>query len=308
MGYYAGVDGGASKTLAVIVDESGNEVGRGAAAGSNYQALGLEKAVSSVQQALEKAMQVAGLASPETVLETALLGLSGLDRPTDIALWNEALAKLPDKLSLNFEYCNDAELLLAALPGRIGLGLICGTGSISVGRDESGNKARSGGWGHYFGDEGSGLWFGRNVLQAAARMADGRGPETKLLELVLQDWKLERPEQLIGEVYIHPHPDNARIARLSGLVFKAAKGGDKVSETLIEKAAEELGAVILAVYRKLEFKKTPSLAMAGGVILHYHELAQLVVDGLKKDIKLDNIVPVNDPALAAARELAGITG
>ena len=39
MPMYAGVDGGGSKTLAVVVNEMGQEVGRGLAANANYQVL-----------------------------------------------------------------------------------------------------------------------------------------------------------------------------------------------------------------------------------------------------------------------------
>ena len=39
--YYLGVDGGGSKTLAVIVDGDGQEQGRGQAGSSNYQAAGV---------------------------------------------------------------------------------------------------------------------------------------------------------------------------------------------------------------------------------------------------------------------------
>ncbi len=37
MTLFAGVDGGGSKTLAVLIDQNGQEVGRGRADSANYQ-------------------------------------------------------------------------------------------------------------------------------------------------------------------------------------------------------------------------------------------------------------------------------
>ncbi len=50
--YYLGVDGGGSKTLAVIVNERGEEVGRGLASGANYNSVGLETAIQHVRAAI----------------------------------------------------------------------------------------------------------------------------------------------------------------------------------------------------------------------------------------------------------------
>ena len=43
--YYLGVDGGGSKTLAVIVDAQGRERGRGHAGSANHTGVGLEQAL-----------------------------------------------------------------------------------------------------------------------------------------------------------------------------------------------------------------------------------------------------------------------
>jgi N-acetylglucosamine kinase-like BadF-type ATPase len=304
MRYFAAVDGGASKTLVVIVDESGQELGRGVSAGSNYQALGLEKAVTAVRKALLEAYSVANLSPATVVLDKIYLGLSGLDRADDQEIWKKKTTELDFPQARRMLFGNDGELVLAALPHSIGLSLICGTGSIAIGRDHTGKRTRAGGWGHFFGDEGSGLWFGRAVLQKAARMEDGREPETLLLDLVLREWNLASASQLIGAVYTSPSVDNARIARLSGLVFQAATAGDRTALALIEEAAEELALIVKAVYRKLEFSEPHSLSIAGGVILNHPVLLARVEALLRAQIQLDKIVQVPEPALAAAVALA----
>src|SRR5258708_36746914 len=71
---WAGVDAGGSKTLAVVVDARGCEVGRGLAGGANYQSIGLERAVASLRGALDTALRAAGYALP---LTAAWIGMAG---------------------------------------------------------------------------------------------------------------------------------------------------------------------------------------------------------------------------------------
>src|SRR5258707_496529 len=81
------------------------------------------------------------------------------------------------------------------------LAVVAGTGSIALGRDARGATARSGGWGHLIGDEGSGYDIGRSCLQAVTRAADGRGPPTTLVDLLAHTWGLNSPTEIIGRVY-----------------------------------------------------------------------------------------------------------
>ena len=68
---------------------------------------------------------------------------------------------------------NDALVALeAGAPGRPGVVLIAGTGSIAYGRNAQNQSARAGGWGYMLGDEGSGYWIGRAALRAVLREAD----------------------------------------------------------------------------------------------------------------------------------------
>jgi N-acetylglucosamine kinase-like BadF-type ATPase len=194
-GFYAlGVDGGGSKTLALIVNEHGEEVGRGLAGGANYNAIGLDEAIKHVYAAVEQAARAAHCTPP---FRKAWLGLAGVDRHAD----HEVLLPHLRDLATTVRLTNDAELLLAALDRGVGVGLISGTGPIALGQDATGHKARSGGWGHILGDEGSGYAIAQHALQAVVRASDGRGPQTALRERILQAWILQTPEELIGEIY-----------------------------------------------------------------------------------------------------------
>ena len=58
--FAVGVDGGGTKTLAVVVDAQGNERGRGMAGSANYTGVGVELAVQHIYSAVKEAARQAG--------------------------------------------------------------------------------------------------------------------------------------------------------------------------------------------------------------------------------------------------------
>ncbi|HZR44520.1 MAG TPA: BadF/BadG/BcrA/BcrD ATPase family protein, partial [Ktedonobacteraceae bacterium] len=135
-----GVDGGGSKTLAILVDEQGNERGRGVAGSSNYSTVSLEQVHLNLRDAVEQAARAADCQLP---VRAAWFGLAGMDRRDDY----EILLPLLAPFAQNVHLVNDAELLLGALDNAVGVALIAGTGSIALGRDAYGTTTRAGGWG-----------------------------------------------------------------------------------------------------------------------------------------------------------------
>jgi len=308
MSVYAGVDGGGTKTLVVVVNEMGLEVGRGLAANANYQVLmtqGLtdKEAADAVAQRISEALTKAlpdGSSAPGAIFA----GLAGVDRLNDVAIMRLALADTGLCPFERWQVVNDAELVLYGLENGVGLGLIAGTGSIAVGRrSQDGKKARAGGWGHLLGDEGSGYEIGRAALQAATQAADKRGPATLLLPKILEQWKLDRPESLIKAVYNSGENRNQKIAQLANLVFGLACE-DEVAAALAKKAALDLATAVWAVYQQLEFENeaAPALGLGGGLLLNNPGLKAGVLGQLQKfGYQPSQVVEVSEPAKAAAQ-------
>ncbi|GHO43351.1 BadF/BadG/BcrA/BcrD ATPase family protein [Ktedonospora formicarum] len=290
---YLGIDGGGSKTQAILVDTQGLEIGRGQAGSSNYAAVGLTKAVEHITNAVTQARaQIADT----YIVSKAWIGLAGIDTPQGHTEMLPHLQALAREVLLT----NDAELGLSALPQAVGVVLIAGTGSIGLGRDQHGQIQRAGGWGHILGDEGSGYALGQRALQAAVRFADGRGPATSLLKQILSHWQLTEPYELITKVY--PGEEKAMIARLSICVIQAASEGDAIASTILKQAANELAMTVCAVVRKLNFaaQKLP-LALSGGLLIHEHIYRELVLAQLHQQFKALEVTLVNEPALSAAK-------
>ncbi len=291
--FAVGVDGGGSKTLAVVVDGWGNECGRAVAGSSNHTGVGIEQAVRHIYSAVEEAVRQAGCALP---LSSAWFGLAGVDRRDDYDLLLPYLQPLARDIRLT----NDAELVLSGLPGTVGIALIAGTGSIALGRDTRGTMARSGGWGHIIGDEGSGYDLGRRCLQTVARATDGRGQATMLVDMLLKHWQLDDASGMIGKVY--GVSDKTVIASLSALVFEASRNGDEVACAIVDDAAQELALAAMAVRNMLDFAgRQVALALGGGLLLYEIDFRTKVIEAIGKRISIEEVVCVEEPALSGAR-------
>ncbi len=295
--FFLGVDGGATKTLAVVVDVDGREHGRGMAGSGNHESVGLERALANIKEAVAAAVQMADVALP---LEAAWIGLAGIDRPAD----REMFLPRFETLAAQIQVTNDAELLLAALPRWVGIALIAGTGSIALGRSITGAVARTGGWGHVLGDEGSGYELGRQALRAAFRASDGRGDPTLLLDLILDSWQLARIEDAMFVAY--QRFDKAEIAGLANLVFVAEQRGDAIARRILRTSLADLTRHVLTLRDVLGFESAVPLALGGGLLIHQRRYRQGVLRRVRARVSTGPVVIVGDPALSAARAARGL--
>lgn len=293
-----GVDGGGSKTVALVADRSGAVLGRASAATSNYHNVGAERALAALDVVICNALAAAG--ADETALGAACLGLAGVDRPADRALFDSWAARRWPGLPVTI--CNDAELVLAAgTPDGHGLALICGTGTIALGRRADGRRGRSSGWGYVLDDEGSGYAIGVAGLRAVVRASDGRGPATALTAALLAAWQITEVAALLPLVYQTPHP-TAAIAALSTAVAQAAEAGDAVAQHIMAATYAELAQSLVATARQLELGGPVPCAVAGGVALHTAALIPAVIAATAKlGLHLAPVTAVAEPALGALR-------
>jgi N-acetylglucosamine kinase-like BadF-type ATPase len=286
-----GIDGGGSKTRALLADRDGKLRGCGSAPSSNYQSVGWEAATSALDEAIREALRQV---DPEDRIVAACFGLAGVDRPADHEAYSAWLRN--QGYALRFTIVNDAELVLAAgTPAGWGLALICGTGSICYGRAPDGRSARAGGWGYLLGDEGSGYDIGVQALRLATQTADGRAHAHTILSAILEHWHLNDPAELIGYVY-RPATTRATVAALGGLIAALAQRGDGDAQAIMDQAARELGRLAAAVVRRLDLKE-PCVALGGGLLVATPGLQQRIMT--LADVPLGAAAPVDDPARGA---------
>jgi len=309
--YVLGVDGGGSKTMALVaeLDESGQMtiIGRGRGGPSNLRLAGKEQSLNSLDQAVDDALKQAGL--PGRFLDYAVLALAGSGSPDvqlDVRNWASARS-----LAAHFDIVHDALPVLAdGTRHGWGIALIVGTGSVAFGVDSSGNSVIKGGWGHWFGDKGSGFYLGDQALAAVAEASDDIGPETMLSEMVLEKLGTEDPRSILKEV--SADGDTRRsVAALAPIVLDAAAMGDQVARRIVKGAVAEAVKLVAATSKALAFEKPYPIALAGGVVCrnqHFRDELMISLNGLK--VPPAEVTLVDEPVMGcleiAREKLAAI--
>ena len=272
MRHVLGIDAGGTKTRALLADETGRVLGRGLGGGANLRThgeLAVEKVLHGVIEEAEA--EAEARARPDAIA----LGIAGADRPEDHAVLRATLRRMGFRQRVLVT--NDAHVaFVAGSPLRVGLALICGTGSIAWGRNAAGEIARAGGWGWRLGDEGSGFWIGVRAVRAALCASDGRGPATALAGAVREHFGIGSVEEIVRVVYDGDFPRH-RIAMLALRVAEAAAAGDAAARGILEAAAAELGAAASSVIGRLGLAKNPyDIVLSGGTFTAVPALAEAV--------------------------------
>jgi N-acetylglucosamine kinase-like BadF-type ATPase len=288
-----GVDGGGSRTRALLADEQGSLLGVGEAGASNYRSVGFAAATEALLAATAAALNAAGLEA-DTPLEAACFGLAGIGQPEDRARFETWAVARP--VVRHHVFVVDAELVLAAgTPEGWGVALIAGTGSLCWGRAADGRAARVGGWGYLLGDEGSGYDLALQALRLATQTADGRAEAHALLRTVLDHWRLDVPERLIDHVY-HPQRTRAEIAGVCAPLLALIEAGDPHATALFDRAAADLAHLLAVTVHGLGLD-APPVALAGGLFGASPRLRTAVAE--RAGVVLGPLAYVDEPARGA---------
>jgi len=248
--FVVGMDGGATKTAALLSDMKGNVLAEDTGGASNPQVVTPEKTAIVIVDLLEKLAYKVGCDTAEIVATVA--GLAGAGREGDRervrnAVTAEAKRRKTAVGKIGVE--SDGRIALeGAFKGRAGIILIAGTGSFALAKDHKEGIHRAGGWGRVVGDEGSGVILAREGLSAVARHMDGRGKATALTAAIAEKFGLSTQEKIINAVY----RENFDIARIAPLVVEAAAAKDVECGRILNKATFELSEHVRVLVRKIE--------------------------------------------------------
>ena len=295
--FVIGVDGGGSKTEAVVSDRHGAVRGRGYASSSNYLNVGLKAAASALQTAMAEALQQADL--PQSKISAATWALAGVGRKADKQKLAEVAARLLPGIPVQIE--NDAlAALMGGLGTRRGIALIGGTGMIVYGEDGQGRSARAGGWGTYL-DQGSGYALALAALKTIACAADQRDHPTGLADRILAALGLESAWDLPGWLY-DPELTATDIAALTPHLLAEAEAGDMLAVEIISQGADALASAVTAVAGQLSFSHEPfPLALCGGLLTGSDLYRQTVIQAIRTRLPdVQPQLPHSDPATGAA--------
>jgi N-acetylglucosamine kinase-like BadF-type ATPase len=260
------VDGGNSKADVALVGSAGELLGAVRGPTISHQAVGIDAGMERLAELVRETARRAELPSNGRApfAEIGVYSLAGADYPSDVSLLEGELAARG--LTMSDVVINDSFGALRAGTDRDwGLVLICGQGVNAAAIAPDGRRARFDALGEISGDWGGGTSIGQAGLAAAVRAADGRGQRTRLERDIPAHFGLSEPAELTRALY----EGRLRMARLSELppvVFAAAMDGDVAARSIIERLAEELATMAIALVRRLDLDGLdPDVVLAGGV-------------------------------------------
>lgn len=260
--YFLGVDAGATKTHALVMDERGRLVGCGRSGAGNHEVYGFDHARRSIGEAVVASLQEAGIGIGD--VGQACFCLAGVDVSQDYRTIPEKILH-PLFSDLKYLLKNDSFGCLRAGTRRsFGIMINCGTGQVAVGRNRQGEELRIGGYGFEFGDFSGGSVITQATVAAVVRADDGRGEPTQLTRLLLQAAQQDTVSAFIDRTY----RDGALLSRLRipEITFRASAAGDAVARRIILGAADEMAVTAVALIRRLAMQDdTFDLITAGSI-------------------------------------------
>ena len=299
-----GIDGGGSKTHAMVADEQGRAIAETVGPPSAVRPGRVEESAGVIADVLRDAL--ASCEMTHVTPRVLCVGVAGVGRDAERQeLWQSLVARdLAAELIIVSDFSVALDDAFGDGPGVL---VISGTGSVAFGRGPTGTTARAGGWGPVCGDEGSGAWIGRRALSIVTAAADGREPETGLTGAILTAAEVNGTSDLIAWAAA---AQPAKLATLAPVVLSVAESGDLRANALVTLAVEELVLHARALARQLfgDERAAVPLALSGGMLSRGSTLRKRFEHRLKSAVPgaqlvTEPVVPVRGAVRAALRML-----
>lgn len=303
MKYYLGIDGGGTKTTAVICDENCNFISSFVGESINFNSVGTETARKNL-----KAIAKGVLADRNIRLSAVFIGMSAIAERADDALTKELCDGIFDCGNITMD--SDVFIGIEAMrcDGAAAM-VISGTGSMAAGRLSDGTVIHTGGWGYILGDEGSGYAMALDAIKAAICGYEGSSQPTSLTKAVLDHFKISDMQELIGIFYDPPLP-RSEIAKFAPDFIKCVKNADPTATDILNSHAKKLADTVSALL--LSMPEGTPLGLWGGVMQNCHEFREAFSAHIKQKfpgtkIFIPEYAPEYGAVFAAMKEDGGKT-
>ncbi len=262
--YVIGIDGGGTKTSALLVGMDGTVLAEFTGGPANLQTVGVQQSARVIFDLItDCCKQDESIAES---LQSIVIGVAGGGRPADKAELVDHLLTLGQKKKFPLKSIvveTDVRVALeAAFAGKPGIVVVAGTGSIALYRTEDGQMLRSGGWGNVLGDEGGGYSLAKDGINMVLRQSDGRCEKTLLTKKAFEYFNVATAEELIPKIY----RDHADIAGFAPKVIEAVVERDRVAHNVMIKNANELVELVRVLTMKVRPKNKLPVALMGGLL------------------------------------------
>ncbi|MFC1416559.1 N-acetylglucosamine kinase [Streptacidiphilus cavernicola] len=280
------IDAGNSKTDVALVSAEGQVLGTARGGGFVPHLVGAEAAVAGLAPLVAEAAAEAGfdLTAAQAPLATHLSAcLANADLPVEEQLLQELIAGRG--WSRTTVVANDTfALLRSGTDAPRGVAVVCGAGINCVGLLPDGRTARFPALGMITGDWGGGGGLANEVMWAASRAEDGRGPQTALAPAAAAHFGLPSAGAVAEAVHLGEIPEG-RLHELVPVLFAVAEAGDPTALALIDRQADEVVRLAVVALRRLDLLDSSADVVLGGGVLASRQ--PLLLDGVNARLAAD---------------------
>ena len=252
-----GIDGGGTKTHAVLVDLDGNILGTAANGGANWEPIGIDAVGESLEELISRALSIAKIGREDIVAST--LALAGIDWPEDEILFAPTLLSLG--LTNRCTLVNDSvAALFAGIPDGVGCVSIAGTGGKTAGSD---GRITLQTMGMELGEGGGAGQLVGLALDSIARAHHGASEKTQMYTAIPKAAGFDNPTSFFTAIARgRVHLDET----LAPLIFDLAKNADSAALEVVTQVAKQHALDTKAIASQLDFHSKPIvLIRAGGL-------------------------------------------
>jgi len=265
MNEFLGIDAGGSNFRIAVINDNGNIIYHKSLKGNfNYTSAGNEiidnyfkKIKKEFNNIKAVSIAMAGIGTKDQKIQLKSIIFNNLQNCKKVNIFTDA----EGSLEANFQSSS-------------GILIICGTGSIVIGKNDN-NTCRAGGWGYLLDDEGSGFWFSKKIVMEYLRYVDGISSNKEIFDLVNEKFN-GSPREIISDFY---RPEKRNL--MASLSLDFLKNSNSYIKDLINTSVFHNVQRIKKVKKELKIKK-PKIAFMGGMFNN-----EFFLDSFKKTLMME---------------------
>jgi len=267
-----GVDGGNTKTHALVTDVDGTVLGTGDGGTADIHNSTPESGLNEIVRACREAFGHAAAAAAD--LAAAGFSLAGADYPEDFEFLR---AGLRERLRLADDpvVVNDAVgALRCGTEDSVGVAAVLGTYCAVAGRNADGDTFHFGFW----PDSAGASTLGSEALAAIWRHMLDLGPATSLVDRALERWGCADVGELVYAFTRIGGLPPSEPGRFADAVLDEAEAGDAVARDIVELVGSRLGDYARVCAARTGQLGSPfPLVLTGGVLRHPSPLLRAAI-------------------------------